>query len=686
MLLTMAQLSVSADLIFMSRSEKIVQSLPQAKVAFERYLDNMYGANRLAGNEYTDRYRKIIEEFIAGAFLFGLIYYFCQLFMVIIAATILIKHVFDVMNKNKEVMTLFAMIEKEQIEKLKLECEDFRRNHLAEILEGDDNYMDSSRNILKQASLSPDEHIVKPIEPIIVEEEKLVIKNEKLSLRIPRNTSTGGGSQLNISSKKKRFNNTKESSTTPLGIGTPIVTIPLEDDNFGSNPDIKFTGANLEPLNKNNNTTDPKTLKGLNYTSLQDEPGPNTIEASNKISLSRISNQNPPSATGSSQLELGIPPSNREPLVSNRLDSHRPEYMDTVMQTEAGRPLLTQSAAREPSRRARHMTMHYQDNNGRKGARKQKHDKKIMMPVQDLEVPEDVQHRIEILKGSKDSSKKAVLLKYFLAAISVCSIFTACMLYTFYNSQNEKKMIELIDTICHLSLQLSMSLFVFGEDLNRLTLIRSPTNTSLFYEMHDQTYGLGFRLTQAIQNMPFGFQDFEAHLRMVYFESVCKDLISRTQSTSYCNRDSVLMSGLELVNIKLLEFSKQNLDKISEGNDRWSPAAAAKVSELLNNEFVHTDKVFDAVSIVYAGIISSYETAFKEELSTRNLIYNLIFTMWIMIIFVGFAFIWLRYIQELSKSLWRIQGMLGMIPIDIVCSKPFMMAQFRGRILSKGIK
>ena len=139
MLLTMAQLSVSADLIFMSRSEKIVQSLPQAKVAFERYLDNMYGANRLAGNEYTDRYRKIIEEFIAGAFLFGLIYYFCQLFMVIIAATILIKHVFDVMNKNKEVMTLFAMIEKEQIEKLKLECEDFRRNHLPELSNQNNN-------------------------------------------------------------------------------------------------------------------------------------------------------------------------------------------------------------------------------------------------------------------------------------------------------------------------------------------------------------------------------------------------------------------------------------------------------------------------------------------------------------------------------------------------------------------
>jgi hypothetical protein len=69
----------------------------------------------------------------ASKFAFNLIYYFCQLFMVIIAATILIKHVFDVMNKNKEVMTLFAMIEKEQIEKLKLECEDFRRNHLAEI-------------------------------------------------------------------------------------------------------------------------------------------------------------------------------------------------------------------------------------------------------------------------------------------------------------------------------------------------------------------------------------------------------------------------------------------------------------------------------------------------------------------------------------------------------------------------
>ena len=54
------------------------------------------------------------------------IYCLCQILMVLVAGVILIKQVFDIMNKNKEVMTLFAMIERDQIEQLKKECDEFK--------------------------------------------------------------------------------------------------------------------------------------------------------------------------------------------------------------------------------------------------------------------------------------------------------------------------------------------------------------------------------------------------------------------------------------------------------------------------------------------------------------------------------------------------------------------------------
>jgi hypothetical protein len=130
-------ITVNSEQSQLIRNDSVTR-LPSGRISFLRYMDNVYANMRIGGNEYTSRYRMMMLRALSTGLLFGLIYYFCQLFMVIIAATILIKHVFDVMNKNKEVMTLFAMIEKEQIEKLKIECNQYIRLHLTELYDDSD--------------------------------------------------------------------------------------------------------------------------------------------------------------------------------------------------------------------------------------------------------------------------------------------------------------------------------------------------------------------------------------------------------------------------------------------------------------------------------------------------------------------------------------------------------------------
>jgi hypothetical protein len=125
-------ITVNSDQTQLIRNDSATR-IPSARISFLRYMDNVYGNMSIGGKEYTSRYRDLTESVVKGNFLLHLIYYFCQLLMIIIAATILIKHVFDVMNKNKEVMTLFAMIEKDQIEKLKVECNNFIKNNLTEL-------------------------------------------------------------------------------------------------------------------------------------------------------------------------------------------------------------------------------------------------------------------------------------------------------------------------------------------------------------------------------------------------------------------------------------------------------------------------------------------------------------------------------------------------------------------------
>ena len=66
--------------------------------------------------------------------------------MVLVAAAILIKQVFEVMNKNKEVMTLFAMIERDQIEELKKECDEFKKSNLKNLMNVDSEYSEVSES------------------------------------------------------------------------------------------------------------------------------------------------------------------------------------------------------------------------------------------------------------------------------------------------------------------------------------------------------------------------------------------------------------------------------------------------------------------------------------------------------------------------------------------------------------
>lgn len=53
-----------------------------------------------------------------------------------------------------------------------------------------------------------------------------------------------------------------------------------------------------------------------------------------------------------------------------------------------------------------------------------------------------------------------------------------------------------------------------------------------------------------------------------------------------CRDDSVLMSGLELINIKVLEYAQQNLARIATSSTPWGTAAWEKTLALYNSDFL----------------------------------------------------------------------------------------------------
>ena len=130
-------ITVNSEELQLKRSENTPTKLTSGYVSFRRYMSNVYDNMRIGGSEYTTRYRDLTENKLKNNFLFALIYYLCQVIIVIIASSVLIRYVFDVMNKNKEVMTLFAMIEQDQIRKLMNECNQFIDKNLKDLNDGD---------------------------------------------------------------------------------------------------------------------------------------------------------------------------------------------------------------------------------------------------------------------------------------------------------------------------------------------------------------------------------------------------------------------------------------------------------------------------------------------------------------------------------------------------------------------
>lgn len=106
-------------------------------ISFRRYMDNVYNNISTGGLKYTIQYKDYLQKNISKTITFAVIYCSLQVMLLVLAVGILIKHVFDVMNKNKEVMTLFAMIEQPQIEKLKSECNRFIDKNLRDLMNDD---------------------------------------------------------------------------------------------------------------------------------------------------------------------------------------------------------------------------------------------------------------------------------------------------------------------------------------------------------------------------------------------------------------------------------------------------------------------------------------------------------------------------------------------------------------------
>jgi len=57
---------------------------------------------------------------------------------------------------------------------------------------------------------------------------------------------------------------------------------------------------------------------------------------------------------------------------------------------------------------------------------------------------------------------------------------------------------------------------------------------------------------------------------------------------------------------------------------------------------------------------------FNSYLNDQINIENIIFAIFMIMIFIVFLFIWIPYLNNLNTKIWRTKGMLNMIPMEII--------------------
>lgn len=217
----------------------------------------------------------------------------------------------------------------------------------------------------------------------------------------------------------------------------------------------------------------------------------------------------------------------------------------------------------------------------------------------DLEAhEEEINNRINKLKNSKDSNKKIVVVQFCIVSTFLIMIYTGSLLWAYISAENNKKFIKLAYALGSISVQIKMAFLIFSENLARQQTIMVPgTSNSLYAQAHIRGYTLGNDLTTNIQDFPAGFSAYQDYLKALLLQSVCKNYlepkknIGTIQLDLDCKDDSVLMSGLELINIKVLEYAQQNLARIATVDNPWTGNARTNTLALYNGDYLTSGKL-----------------------------------------------------------------------------------------------
>lgn len=558
---------LNSDTVLLKRPLATDTKIEAARVSFSRFTDNSYQSIRVGGNEYSERYNVLMKDFFSNAQLFYFIYFGGECLLIIVASIFMIRYVFSVLMANREVMTLFAMIEKNQIEDLKTECNEFIGRFLSDIREIKKAVVVEESPEAKSAQ--KDEYEVQAA--IEGKEEKGKSKHD-LKKEVKSGIIKTKQDERKAEAAEKKKGKEEQNKLMPK---SPMMTVNSEYDNMSlamersdqerlnNHLDYQDNEVKRTDLYKKTQSEHPLPNKSVNLgtNKVPDYQALNKSENGGKIFVSEIGtnigNQNPPIATQGNKTTAQ--PASDPKLPQDKPGEKKPPELENNRQKafrvsvtheedrKKGQPLPTlndggdQLELNDKKREAYETVDLNEPLEGRNkhlpksGTKKSKaeREKEYRLRAQKMEEnkltrqqqeerDEEIQNRISKLKNSKDSNKNFVIVKFILSALTCIALAVLSFIWTPLYFSDSSTMLDILSRIAQQNLAIKMSFLLFAEELTRRARLPLPASGSdLFDSLHDLSYRNGNYLQLQVNRFPMGFSVFQGEFRTLLLTDVC---------------------------------------------------------------------------------------------------------------------------------------------------------------------
>ena len=85
-------------------------------------------------------------------------------------------------------------------------------------------------------------------------------------------------------------------------------------------------------------------------------------------------------------------------------------------------------------------------------------------------------------------------------------------------------------------------------------------------------------------------------------------------------------------------------------------------------------------------LLTLFLTTSQNYLNGVSTLEKLEFAIYIGVVLLIFAYLWFKYLENLSVKIWRTKGMLNMIPMDLISKNDVLKSKFISGDLLRAVK